>query len=404
MIKPSPIYTTIALLSRWSRLAFAILVFVAAGGHSTTAAGVTVITHGWQYQLSPYPEWMDTMARAITNVAVQKGQTCSWYHLRIGGDIVSGYNSVLSIISTETAAQTSEVVLTVDWSNIADHTQLGGGNLYNTEDVAGWISGGLRVTDTSIGLASPLASRPLHLIGHSRGGSVMLETARLLGTHGIWVDHLTTLDPHPLTFPDIGVFPLGTYEGDPAAVLYDNVVFADNYWRKDTGNPNPVDFNGQKIAGTEGLELDESILEDLGYGLSKGSEHSDLHAWYHGTIGTGNDFPSFDGDVSITDAWYALPHPARNLSGFFYSRIANGQLLYRPAFSYAVGSLLVDAMFEQRPAGLAPANGRTSGSSSLSGCLETVCRAGNRLPPLTNTKIVVDLRRSNGFSTRTTIR
>ena len=44
----------------------------------------------------------------------------------------------------------------------------------------------------------PLAQLPLHLIGHSRGGSVVTEMARLLGAQGVWVDQVTTLDPRPV--------------------------------------------------------------------------------------------------------------------------------------------------------------------------------------------------------------
>ena len=53
---------------RCKRLAFASLVFAATGVHSATAAGVTVITHGWQLDQS-YPAWVDNMAQAVTNAA-----------------------------------------------------------------------------------------------------------------------------------------------------------------------------------------------------------------------------------------------------------------------------------------------------------------------------------------------
>ncbi len=53
------------------RLALALLVFVTTGVHSATAAGVTVITHGWQQREffalgdPQYASWVDSMAQAV---------------------------------------------------------------------------------------------------------------------------------------------------------------------------------------------------------------------------------------------------------------------------------------------------------------------------------------------------
>lgn len=296
---------------------------------SARASGVTVITHGFE-PVAGFPPWLGTMARAVTNAALQRGLTSSWYNIPIRGDLVFGFTAEMSRVSSASAADTAEVLLTVDWSEVANNALLLQGAAIRTDYVASWIAGGLLVTDPNVGLNVPLAARPIHLIGHSRGASAMMETARLLGGSGIWVDHLTTFDPHPLAFPDFGILPGA---GDPVAALYENIVFTDNYWRTDI---NPADFNGQPIPGSADLQLSEPVLNVGGYG----SEHSDVHAWCHGTIGIGGTFPTNDGGggVTIPDSWYALPHPARHLSGFFYSRMANGSLLYRPAFSYAIGT------------------------------------------------------------------
>ena len=309
---------------------------VAAGNHSANAGGVTVITHGAELFGAGYPSWVDEMAIAVTNAAAAKGYPSSWYHVTIYGDIFVGFQDAISRRSTTAATNTEEVVVTVDWSSLADHSQVFIGAHITTADIARFLAGRLLKADLAWGIASPLATGPLHLIGHSRGGSVELETAKILGSHGIWVDHVTTLDPHPLNSGDTGVkAPPGFHQGDPVALLYENVIFADNYWRSDFS---PLDFDGEPIPGSAEVHLSESILCGEGYTY----EHSDVHAWYHGTIGLGGTFPTSDGDgdgaVTIPDSWYVLPHPARNLSGFFYSRIANGSLLYRPAFSYAVGT------------------------------------------------------------------
>ena len=75
---------------------------------------------------------------------------------------------------------------------------------------------------TSLGFASSGAvALPVHVIGHSRGASLVAELSRLLGQSGIMVDQVTTLDPYPLG-PDPGP--------SRSVDLSDNVIFADNYY------------------------------------------------------------------------------------------------------------------------------------------------------------------------------
>jgi hypothetical protein len=69
---------------------------------------------------------------------------------------------------------------------------------------------------------------PIHLIGHSRGASLMVGLTKRLGEKGIWVDQLTGLDPHPVDghndFLDLDF-------GDTPMASYVNVVYSESYWR-----------------------------------------------------------------------------------------------------------------------------------------------------------------------------
>jgi len=207
---------------------------------------------------------------------------------------------------------TGEVIYKIDWSRIAFDSGVSTGMIADV--VAEYL------LNPSTG-GQVLAESPLHLIGHSRGGSVVAELARLLGEAGVWVDHVTTLDPHPVDgvnepfpYPDFGDAPMTAWE---------SVVFWDNYWRTD--GDHSFDFTGEPVANTYSRQLAESRLEQGGYGgFPSGGEHSDVHLWYHGTIDTSEDPPANDGVYDVPNDWYDGSHPSRTASGYAFSRVASG--------------------------------------------------------------------------------
>jgi len=99
------------------------------------------------------------------------------------------------------------------WDSLAS---LGLGEIPTTE-IAKTTLSALIETPFAPFLSKPISELPVHLIGHSRGGSVVCELARDLGNLGIWVDQVTTLDPRPV----------GGLVGDASATIYENVLFAD---------------------------------------------------------------------------------------------------------------------------------------------------------------------------------
>src|SRR3954466_4003628 len=128
----------------------------------------------------------------------------------------------------------AEMIVKLDWGAVS------GGDVL-TQDVASVVA------DYMIrghGDVPPLVSMPIHLIGHSRGASLVVALSQDLGKRGIWVDHLTSLDPRPI---DIDL-PFGLSHSDAKMRTYDNVVFADNYWRTD-GDDSNFDPDGMPVGG-----------------------------------------------------------------------------------------------------------------------------------------------------------
>ena len=259
-------------------------------------SGVTLITHGFG---SGADSWMRKMA---DDIAAREGIDATIYKMIATDGGIDGAPITVSKPDRLTgpfpelnSTDNPEIVLLLDWSAMSGQFAWKSdflGHHRSTASVAKAVADKL-VTDNLISGIPNLLSLPLHFIGHSRGGSLVAELAKILGQRQILIDQVTTLDPHPVN----GIKePLGVttnwFDTEPAH--WSNIEFFDNYWRDDDRFLHPLDFVGQIVPQTYSVELNESALDapggpdrwgilsigDPGYWL----EHSDVHLWYHGTI------------------------------------------------------------------------------------------------------------------------
>jgi hypothetical protein len=276
-------------------------------------AGVTIVTHGFNSNAS---DWVTAMGNAI---AAQSGNLADQprYMLKVDDNAPGGAmeTSVTQLGPPPANWGSGEIVVLLDWSDLAGTLPFGGSHR-PTAEVGDFVAGALMSPSLIAGFPHALAELPIHMLGHSRGAGLISEIARGLGQRGVWVDQLTYLDPHPVD----GVNDLGFNFGDTPMRVYDNVRYAEDYWRSDDSNI--FDFDGEAVGGAYNLQLSETTLSNGGYSI----EHSDVHLWYHGTIGP--PFADSDGGPSIGTGWYNAPQGPRDQLGWHFSRIARGA---RPA-------------------------------------------------------------------------
>ncbi len=285
------------------RCFFGALLLALCSSGFVTAGGVTVITHGFNSNVT---DWIIPMAGKIGAYPGFPGTTYTCYEISITRNGSRQYVAAATFLSgvPPLLSDSGEIVVKLDWSTLSS---FGGAS---TTTVAQTAVNALLATNLIPEMGGrPLVELPLHLIGHSRGGSVVTEMARLLGAEGIWVDQVTTLDPRP-----VAAF------GDPAVTSWTNVLYADNFWQ-DMGDGIIVP-NGQSVFGAYNRKL-----LDLNGGYS--SSHSDVHLWYHGTIDLAT--PASDTQATITatqrSTWWTSTEMSGAAAGFYYSLIGGGDRL-----------------------------------------------------------------------------
>jgi len=297
----------------WSRVASRVCAFIgcaillALGSQAGRAAGVTLITHGFNGDAQG---WVLGMARRMPAYFRFPGTNVICYEMSVtdNGNFAVTARKVSG--GQPTNDSSAEIVIKLDWGDLA-----GFFSQYDTYQVAALVVPRLLQTNFIAELGGhALAELPLHLIGHSRGGSLVCQMSRLLGTNGVWVDHVTTLDPHPVN-EDGNIDPL--FVSDAPLRIYENVLFADNYYQEFDGYP-----HGQLMPSSYNRRL--TALPG-GYG----SGHSDMHLWYHATIDLLNPANDTEAVLQAADraVWFTAYESNGIRAGFHYSRTGGGSRL-----------------------------------------------------------------------------
>jgi hypothetical protein len=273
------------------------------------AIGVTLITHGLKGNIDG---WVTGMGNALARYSARTANATilkfQFHSNGSGWDLYStNYNQ-----GNPLSAPGGEIIVLFDWRQLAD------GNSYNTYQVAAALVPALTSTNFVPECGGhALAEFPLHLVGHSRGGSLVCELARQLGTNGVWIDHITTLDAHPLNNDGFSDRPLYTAVDAPARI-YENVVFGDSYYQNTS-----LFVRGEPAAGACWRR---QTTFGGGYTDFISGDHSDIHLWYHGTIDWNT--PTSDLEASITSSeratWWTTYESRGTNAGFLYSLIGGG--------------------------------------------------------------------------------
>lgn len=273
-------------------------------------AGVTIITHGWNPS-GGEPGWIQPMAEAIIERSGGNGHIAN---ITVTGSLGNLSASCSNWDFDFSGTNYCEIVVIVNWTAVANHLT----TRVPAQDIAAVVVP--KIYESQNG-KSPLAELPIHLIGHSRGGGLIFQMAKLLGEQGIEVEQLTSLDPHPLTSAD----PQSTPQTIDAAIqLFENILFVDSYYQN-------IEFpTGQYLTNAYNrlwTSLPGGYHNESGYTYNilgtnyNFSDHLNIILAYHGTIDLATPVNNGEATMNTTErAWFNTFENSGENTGFIYSR------------------------------------------------------------------------------------
>lgn len=286
---------------------------------SRLCSGLVFLAHGFDSGLVGEPAWVKFMQRDIMN-RLQTSATAAVIKASLHDD-----NNIEFELCWDNRHQAHphnrdncEYFVRLDWTPIANYLM----TRVSTTQLAKALTTYLLSEACDL---PTLDNIPIHLIGHSRGASLICALAELLSHQKIRIEHVTTLDPHPLTCDDPQ--PPGHEPVLDAPVKkHVNIDFMDNYWQN-------ISYpKGQQVEGAYNRLF--SALPG-GYHLSIHAafgDHMNVVLAYHATINYTS--PLDTGDIILKDqhrqAYFNEEEKNGRMTGFLFSRAVNPELRPRP--------------------------------------------------------------------------
>jgi hypothetical protein len=363
--------------------------------------GVTIIVHGFSLFGSLDNDWVkyakDIRGRADSGVStrsvIYKSNSNGFWEKMEPNQY--DYNN-------------GEIILLYDWADLSNdgvfsNDYRGNGAL---ESAADNLFASLLSPPSELGITgNQLLSKPIHMIGHSRGAILLMQVCHRIKRYFKFntIDQLTILDPHPATtMGDANNDQNGSPNNLPCVYgqatncdltpgclngsgLYiripENVLKLDGYYRQDGqyegGSINGGIFNvsfgsfdGINFSSPpEYLQMNEPILQNsLGViSAFAGGTHSGVQMWYRGTIDTTISIFEFNFCYSqLIGSWYT---GTRGQNGFYHSRLGGGEQPYYLSSTLKASLSEMDAALELRgtPGGVARVFNGNFGYNNMSG-------------------------------------